>query len=49
MQFTAKVVGQTSVVVMDTKVGGANLAYTKLLLLVARCWHGVAIFNLKSN
>ena len=46
MKLAAEVVRETSVVVMDTEVSGADFAHTQLLLLIAGRGHRVAIVNL---
>jgi len=39
MEFPAKMIGQTFVVVVDSKVRGTNFADPQFLLLVAAGWH----------
>ena len=49
VQLAAEVVRKTSVVVMDTEVGGADFAHTQFLLLIAGCGHRVAIVDLHNS
>jgi len=47
MKLPTKMVSQTTVVVMETKVSGAHLAHTQLLLLKAGGGHGVPVLLLR--
>ena len=46
VQFTAKVVRQTPVIVVDAKVGAANLADAQFLLLIRGRGHWISIIRL---
>lgn len=46
MKFASKVIGQTSIVVVDAKIGRADFAHAKFLLLVRRGRHRIPIFQL---
>lgn len=47
MKFSAKMIGQAAVIVMETQVSRAHLAHPELLLLEAGCRHGVSVFFLR--
>lgn len=49
VQLPAKVVGQATVVVVETQVGRAYLADTELLLLETGGRHGVSVLLLRSS
>ena len=49
MQFPTKVVGEATVVVMETEIGGADLTHPQLLLLETGGRHGVPVYVLHTK
>jgi len=49
VKFAPKMIGQSTIVVMETQVGGAHLAHPQLLLLEARGGHGVSVHILQEK
>lgn len=49
MELPTKMVGQTTVIVMETEVSRAHLAHPKLLLLEAGGRHGVSVLFLRRD
>lgn len=49
VQLPSEVVGQATVIVVETQIGRAHLTYPQLLLLEARGWHGISVFFLRGG
>lgn len=49
MEFAAEMIGQATVIIVNTEVGRAYLADPQFLLLIGRCRHRIAILHFRRN
>jgi hypothetical protein len=47
MQLATKVIRKLAIIVMNAEIGRTYIAHSQLLLLISRCWDGVAIISLE--